>query len=144
MKHLQPAAEFSYMFRATRKYRCINDWQYPCYLISHNVLVEGFVVAWTKTKTTICFFENIAYMYRRPPLRGPFKSYITLFSGNLTPTPTPRNANNVEPYIFVTLFSGKSDTPHPLLRYVTLEGPLPRGKDTILTAISCRKSESYV
>ena len=27
--------------------------------------------------------------------------------------PPPRNANNVEPYTFVTLFSGKADTPTP-------------------------------
>ena len=38
----------------------------------------------------------------------------------------PRNAaaNNIEHYTFVTLFSRKSDTPHPHLRYVTLEWPL--------------------
>ena len=35
--------------------------------------------------------------------------------------PPPRNSNNVEPYTFVTLFSGKADTPHTQLRYVTLE-----------------------
>ena len=37
--------------------------------------------------------------------------------------PHPRNANNIQPYTFVTLFSGKAD-PHPsptALRYVTLE-----------------------
>ena len=38
--------------------------------------------------------------------------------------PPPRNANNIEHYTFVTLFSRKSDTPHPHLRYVTLEWPL--------------------
>ena len=36
--------------------------------------------------------------------KGPFKCYIVLFSGNFTPTNPPRNANNVEPYIFVTFF----------------------------------------
>ena len=40
-----------------------------------------------------------------------------------TPHPPPRNANNVEPYIFVMLFKGKSDTLPPLLCYVTLEWP---------------------
>ena len=40
------------------------------------------------------------------------------------PPPPPRNANNIEHYTFVTLFSRKSDTPHPHLRYVTLEWPL--------------------
>ena len=35
--------------------------------------------------------------------------------------PPPRNANNIEHYTFVTLFSRKSDTPHPHLRYVTLD-----------------------
>ena len=38
------------------------------------------------------------------------------------PHPPPRNANNIEHYTSVTLFSRKSDTPpHPQLRYVTLE-----------------------
>ena len=39
------------------------------------------------------------------------------------PHPPPRNANNIEHYTFVTLFSGKSDTPPPHLGYVTLEWP---------------------
>ena len=30
----------------------------------------------------------------------------------LDPHPTPRNANNIEPYTFVTLFSRKLNTPH--------------------------------
>ena len=33
------------------------------------------------------------------------------FSWKFDPHPPPRNANNVEPYTFVTLFSGKADTP---------------------------------
>ena len=55
---------------------------------------------------------------------GSFKCYVTLFSWKLDPHPPPRNANNVEPYTFVTFSSGKCDTPHPHLRYVTLEWPL--------------------
>ena len=47
----------------------------------------------------------------------------TLFFWKFDPHPPPRNANNVEPYIFVTLFSVKAH-PHPQLRYVTLEWPL--------------------
>ena len=54
--------------------------------------------------------------------KGPFKCYVTLFSWKFDPHPPPGKANNVEPYIFVMLFSGKADT-HPLLRYVTLEWP---------------------
>ena len=55
---------------------------------------------------------------------GPFKCYVMLFSWEFYPHPPPRNANNVEPYTFVTLFSGKADTPpNPSLRYVTLEWP---------------------
>ena len=42
---------------------------------------------------------------------GPFKCYVTLFSREFDPHPPPCNANNVEPYTFVTLFSGKADTP---------------------------------
>ena len=60
---------------------------------------------------------------------GPFKCYVTLFSWKLDPHPPPRNANNIEHYTFVTLFSRKSDTPHPHLRYVTLEWPLSRPLD---------------
>ena len=57
---------------------------------------------------------------------GPFKCYVTLFFWKLDPHPPPRNANNIEHYTFVTLFSRKSHTPHPHLRYVTLEWPLWR------------------
>ena len=57
-------------------------------------------------------------------IKGPFKCYITLFFWKLDPHPPPRNANNIEHYTFVTLFSRKSDTPHPHLHYVTLEWPL--------------------
>ena len=46
------------------------------------------------------------------------------FFQKLDPHPPPRNANNSEPYTFVMVFSRKSDTPHPYLRYVTLEWPL--------------------
>ena len=55
--------------------------------------------------------------------KGPFKCYVTLFIWKLDPDPPPRNANNIEAYTFVTLISGKSDTPHPHLRYVILEWP---------------------
>ena len=62
------------------------------------------------------------------PLWGHSSVYVTLFSWKFDPHSPPRNANNVEPYTFVALFSGKADTPppplHHLLRYVTLEWPL--------------------
>ena len=35
------------------------------------------------------------------------------FFWKLDPHPPPRNANNIEPYTYVTLFSGKCDTPLP-------------------------------
>ena len=44
--------------------------------------------------------------------KGPFKCYVTLFSREFDTHPPPHNANNVEPYTFVTVFSGKADTPH--------------------------------
>ena len=56
--------------------------------------------------------------------KGPFKCYVTLFFWKLDPHPPLRNANNIEHYTFVMLFSRKSDTPHPHLRYITLEWPL--------------------
>ena len=43
------------------------------------------------------------------------------FPSKLNPHPPPLNANNVDPYTFVTLFTGQVDTPHRHLRYVTLE-----------------------
>ena len=51
------------------------------------------------------------------------------FFWKLNPHLPPRNANNIEPYTFVTLFTGKFDTPPPqlicvVLRYITLEWPL--------------------
>ena len=55
---------------------------------------------------------------------GAIQCYVTLFVWILDPHPPPRNANNVEPYTFVTLFPGKVDTPHPHLHYVKLEWPL--------------------
>ena len=45
--------------------------------------------------------------------QGPLKCYVRLFSWNLDPQPPPRNANNIEPYTFVTLFPGKFDTRPP-------------------------------
>ena len=45
--------------------------------------------------------------------KGPFK-YVTLFSREFDPHPHPPNANNVEPYTFVMLFSpGKLTPTHP-------------------------------
>ena len=67
--------------------------------------------------------------------QGPFKCYVTLFFWKLDPHPPPRNANNIEHYTFVTLFSRKSDTPHPHLRYVTLEWP-PTGGLTNVSIFS--------
>ena len=55
---------------------------------------------------------------------GPFKGYVKLFFWRFETHPLPRNTNNVEPYIFVKLFSRKSDNHPTLLRYVTLEWPL--------------------
>ena len=48
--------------------------------------------------------------------RGQSNFYVPLFSWEFYPHPPPRNANNVEPYTFVTLFSGKADTPLTALR----------------------------
>ena len=76
---------------------------------------------------TYLLHSQIAFLVRvRIPSKGPFKCYVTLFVWILDPHPPPRNANNVEPYTFVTLFPGKVDTPHHHLRYVTLEWPLTR------------------
>ena len=58
----------------------------------------------------------------QPWVQRTFNYYITLFSGNLTPTHYGhRNANNIEQYTFVMLFVWKFDTLPPLHYYVTLE-----------------------
>ena len=64
---------------------------------------------------------------------GPFKCYVTGFFGKFYPHRSPRNSNNVETYTFVTLFSGKFDTPHPHLCFVILEWPLSPVKITYHT-----------
>ena len=48
------------------------------------------------------------------------KVLCNAFSWKIYMHPSPHNANNIEPYTFVMLFSGKSDTP----TNVTLEWPL--------------------
>ena len=45
--------------------------------------------------------------------KGSFTCYVTLFFWIFDTHPPARNANNVDPYIFVTLFSRKSDTLPP-------------------------------
>ena len=45
------------------------------------------------------------------PLGPPLKYYMMLFSWEFDPHPHTRKANNVEPYIFVTFFSGKVTPP---------------------------------
>ena len=62
------------------------------------------------------------------------------FSGEFDPHPPHRNANNVEPYTFVTLFSGKAVIPHPPWHYVTLEWPLSADmKDDLDIMRQCRQ-----
>ena len=48
----------------------------------------------------------------------------TFFSGKFIPTHPPRNANNIEPYIFPMFFYAKFDTRSSPLHYVTREWPL--------------------
>ena len=78
-----------------------------------------------KSKRVPCSGDVIYFQRRSVP--GGHSSvtwyYVTLFVWKLDPHPPPRNANNIEPYTFVMLFPGKIDTPHPHLRYVTLEWP---------------------
>ena len=51
-----------------------------------------------------------------------------IFFWKIDTHPPARNANNIEHYIFVTLFSGKFDT-HPPLHYITLEWLLSGAND---------------
>ena len=52
---------------------------------------------------------SLLYLFHK----GPFKCYVTLFSRKLDRHPPPRNADNVEPYTFVTLFPWICDAPPP-------------------------------
>ena len=79
-----------------------------------------WAVDWLKTKVSfawIALFCLLQYYDRVPSFtlssQGPFKCYVTLFFWKLDPHPPPRNANNIEHYTFVMLFSRKSDTPPP-------------------------------
>ena len=55
------------------------------------------------------------WIFTPPPNieKRPFKCYVTLVSREFDPHPPPRNANNIESYTFITLFSEKADTPSP-------------------------------
>ena len=56
------------------------------------------------------------------------KCYVTLVSWEFDPYPPPLNADNVEPYTFVTFFLGKlTPLSHHPPRYVTLEWPTRAG-----------------
>ena len=70
-----------------------------------------------------CRTHNQVSPGSNPPLRASQVLRNAIFL-EIGPPPPPRNANNIEHYTFVTLFSRKSDTPHPHLRYLTLEWPL--------------------
>ena len=80
-----------------------------------NIRLCGWVRKDTSTLAVRLVSICLCTLYSHHP-KGPFKCYTsnTDFSGNSTP---PRNAINVEPYIFVMLFSVKSDTlpPHTVL-----------------------------
>ena len=80
-----------------------------------------FVGDWNRCETITALFPSLA---REPPkcswilisilLQGAIQVLRTmLFPWQLDPHPPPHNANNVEPYTFVTLFHGTFDTPPP-------------------------------
>ena len=60
----------------------------------------------------ICL-QNTKYqiIQNQSSLIGAIEGLSNAFSWEFDPHPPPRNANNVEPYTFVMLFSGKADTP---------------------------------
>ena len=63
------------------------------------------------------------------------------FIQRIWPHPPPSNANNVDPYTFVTLFSGKADTPHPMVIHNTWMAPKTHRHNGML---SSRHSHKYV
>ena len=75
----------------------------------------------------------------------PFKCYVTLFYWKFNTHPPHCNSNEVEPYIFVTLFLGNTTPSRPLLRYITLEWP-PKRRENIASFKAPQESavESYL
>ena len=75
---------------------------------------------------TVQLSQNIKNLYyvTKPEIYNILKGAIQVlrnaffwklkFISRLDPHPPPRNANNIEPYTCVTLFSGKFETPHPI------------------------------
>ena len=59
----------------------------------------GFTVSLSISSWNWCIYQGL------------FKCYVTLFPGNFTPHPHPRNASNVEPYTFVKLFFRENRQP---------------------------------
>ena len=75
------------------------------------------VILFSSMQLNVVLFHIIS----EPPLlhshccmldKGSFKCHVTLFFWKLDLHPPPRNANNIEPYTFVTFFPRKSNT-HP-------------------------------
>ena len=68
---------------------------------------------------TIQLLAGESILFTRYPAKsflfqGAIQVLRNVFFWKLDPHPPPRNANNVEPYTFVTLFSGTFDNPHPI------------------------------
>ena len=87
------------------------------------VMLALFVLRHSKISNAfspLCIF--LAKIHVSVPFSWPFFGR-TLFFGKVDPHPPHRNANNIEPYTFVTLFPENLRHPHPHLHYVTLEWP---------------------
>ena len=87
----------------------------------HNQLTNVTILM-CNTLSTLTYNIYSLRLERRARVMGPFKCYVTLFFWKLD-HPPPRNANNIEPYGLRNAFFPENWTPHPHLRYVTLDWP---------------------
>ena len=101
-----------------------------CHQPAISLNLAGLVWSFLKQSSLKQLLTEGRYHPQISSIKGPFKCYVTLFFWKFNTHPPPRNANNVEPYIFVMLFSGKSDTLPPHLCYITLEWLLPYSKQS--------------
>ena len=97
----------------------------PGFLVTGLKALVTALKSWThkkEVKTLSCM--TCLLISRAVLLLGAIQVLHNAFFRKIDTHTPPRNANNIEPYTFVMLFSGKFYTLPPPLHYVTLEWPL--------------------
>ena len=94
------------------RYVCLygNVLRYVC--LYGNVLL--YVYLYCHVSLCVCLYGHVSlYVCLYDHVLGAIQVLHNVFFWKFDPHPPPRNASNIELYTFVTLFSGKSDTPTP-------------------------------